>query len=66
MSRLSVPGTDETGDTVKVEPEHNNQNTRACVDSNVGLEKSYFYLRAAISDCLLIGFIRARKTLERN
>jgi hypothetical protein len=25
-----------------------------------------FYLRAAISDCLLIGFIRARETLKKN
>jgi hypothetical protein len=25
-----------------------------------------FYLRAAISDCLLIGFIRATETLRKN
>ena len=31
MSRLSVAGTDEAGDTVKVEPEQTNQNTRVCV-----------------------------------
>ena len=35
MSRLSVAGTDEAGDTVKVEPDHNNQNTRACVDTYI-------------------------------
>ncbi len=27
---------------------------------------AYFYLRAAISDCLLIGFIRATETLRKN
>jgi hypothetical protein len=26
----------------------------------------HFYLRAAISDCLLIGFIRATETLRKN
>jgi hypothetical protein len=31
MSRLSVAGTDEAGDTVKVEPEETNQNTLECV-----------------------------------
>jgi hypothetical protein len=31
MSRLSVAGTDEAGDTVKVEPEQTNQNTLECV-----------------------------------
>ncbi len=31
MSRLSVAGTDEAGDTVQVEPEQTNQNTRVCV-----------------------------------
>jgi hypothetical protein len=35
MSRLSVAGTDEAGDTVKVEPEQTNQNTRACVDTYI-------------------------------
>ncbi len=35
MSRLSVAGTDETGDTVKVEPEQTNQNTRSCVDTYI-------------------------------
>jgi hypothetical protein len=33
MSRLSVAGTDEAGDTVKMEPEQTNQNTRTCVDT---------------------------------
>ena len=35
MSRLSVAGTDEAGDTVKVEPEQTNQNARACVGTYI-------------------------------
>jgi hypothetical protein len=35
MSRISVVGTDEAGDTVKLEAEHTNQNTRACVDTYI-------------------------------
>jgi hypothetical protein len=35
MSRLSVAGTDEAGDTVKVEPEQTNQNTRTCVHTYI-------------------------------
>ena len=35
MSRLSVAGTDEAGDTVKVAPEQTNQNTRVCVDTYI-------------------------------
>jgi hypothetical protein len=35
MSRLSVVGTDEAGDTVKVEPEQTNQNTRVCVGTYI-------------------------------
>jgi hypothetical protein len=35
MSRISVAGTDEVGDTVKVEPEQTNQNTRECVDTYI-------------------------------
>jgi hypothetical protein len=35
MSRLSVAGTDEAGDTVKVEPEQTNQYTRTCVDDYI-------------------------------
>ena len=35
MSRISVAGTDEAGDTVKVEPEQTNQNTRACVHTYI-------------------------------
>ena len=31
-----------------------------------GTLRQYFYLRAAISDCLLIGFIRATETLRNN
>ena len=31
----SVAGTDEAGDTVKVEPEQTNQNTRACVHTYI-------------------------------
>ena len=32
MSRLSVAGTDEVGDTVKVESEHTNQTHEACIN----------------------------------
>ena len=35
MSRLSVAGTDEAGDTVKVEPEHTNQTHEACIFSYI-------------------------------
>jgi hypothetical protein len=34
--------------------------------SRSNLLKESFYLRAAISDCLLIGFIRATETLRKN
>ncbi len=33
--RRDVGLEDEVGDTVKVEPEYNNQNTRACVDTYI-------------------------------
>ena len=33
MSRLSVAGTDEAGDTVKVEPEHTNETHEGCINT---------------------------------
>ena len=35
MSRLSVPGTDEAGYTVKVEHEHTNQTHEACINTYI-------------------------------
>ena len=35
MSRLSVAGTDETGDTVRVEPKHTNQTHEACINTYI-------------------------------
>jgi hypothetical protein len=35
MSRLSVAGTDEEGDTVKVEPEHTNQTHEVFINTYI-------------------------------
>ena len=35
MSRLSVAGNDEEGDTVKVEPEHTKQTNEACINTYI-------------------------------
>ncbi len=61
MSRLSIVGTDEAGDTVKVAPEQTNQNTRVCVDTYI----SYIIYCIDIAG-ILIGFIRATETLRKN
>jgi hypothetical protein len=40
--------------------------TRELISSLSKVETPLFYVRAAISDCLLIGFIRAIETLTKN
>ncbi len=40
MSRLSVAGTDETGDTVKVGPEHTNKTHEACKNTYINYNRA--------------------------